>query len=63
MREKIERKLKRIAINKSEISDKYEFGLLDWRRMDDNIYATFIRKDKDGNFMKIQDVYKIDWLI
>ena len=31
--------------------------------MDDNIYATFIRKDKSGNFMKIYEVYKIDWLI
>ena len=62
MKERIERKLKRIAMSRSEIS-KYEFGLLDWRRINDNIYATFLRKDKDGNFMKIEDVYKIDWLI
>ena len=60
MEERIERKLRRIAL---ERSGKYEFGLLNWVRMDDNIYATFIRKDKDGNFMKIQDVYKIDWLV
>ena len=62
MRERIEKKLKRIAISRSEIS-KYEFGLLDWRRINDNVYVTFLRKDKDGNFMKIQDVYKIDWLV
>ena len=60
MKERIENKLRRIALDRS---GKYEFGLLDWRRIDDNIYATFLRKDKDGNFMKIQDVYKIDWLV
>ena len=61
MEKRIENKLRVIALNRS---GKYEFGLLKWfRGMDDNIYATFIRKDKSGNFMKIHDVYKIDSLI
>lgn len=60
MEKRIENKLRRIALDRS---GKYEFGLLNWVRMDDNIYATFIRKDKSGNFMKIYEVYKIDWLI
>ena len=60
MEKRIENKLRRIALDRS---GKYEFGLLNWIRMDDNIYATFIRKDKSGNFMKIYDVYKIDSLI
>ena len=60
MREKIENKLSRIALDRS---GKYEFGLLDWKRMDDNIYATFLRRDKKGDSMKIYEVYKIDWLI
>ena len=60
MEKRIENKLRRIALDRS---GKYEFGLLNWVRMDDNIYATFIRKDKSGDFMKIYDVYKIDWLI
>ena len=60
MEKRIENKLRRIALDRS---GKYEFGLLNWVRMDDNIYATFIRKDNSGNFMKIYDVYKIDSLI
>ena len=60
MREKIENKLRRIALDRS---GKYEFGLLDWKRMDDNIYVTFLRRDKKGDSMKIHEVYKIDWLI
>lgn len=60
MKQRIENKLRAIALDRS---GKYEFGLLNWVRMDDNIYATFLRRDKDGNFMKIQDVYKIDWLV
>ena len=60
MKERVENKLRKIALDRS---GKYEFGLLNWVRMDDNVFATFIRKDKDGNFMKIQDVYKIDWLV
>ena len=61
MKEKIENKLRRIALDRS---GKYEFGLLKWfKGMDDNIYATFIRRDKKGDFMKIYEVYKIDWLI
>ena len=60
MREKIENKLRRIALDRS---GKYEFGLLDWKRMDYNIYAKFLRRDKKGDSMKIYEVYKIDWLI
>ena len=61
MNRKIENKLRRIALDRS---GKYEFGLLKWfKGMDENIYATFIRKDKNGDFMKIYEVYKIDWLI
>ena len=60
MTKKIENKLRRIALDRS---GKYEFGLLNWVRMDDNIYATFIRREKNGGFMKIYEVYKIDWLI
>ena len=60
MEKRIENKLRKIALDRS---GKYDFGLLSWVRMDDNIYATFIRKDKSGNFMKIYDVYKIDSLI
>ena len=60
MNQRIESKLRRIALDRS---GKYEHGLLSWVRMDDNIYATFIRRDKSGDFTKIYEVYKIDWLI
>ena len=60
MNQRIESKLRRIALDRSS---KHEYGLLSWTRMDDNIYATFIRRDKGGDFTKIYEVYKIDWLI
>ena len=60
MNKKIESKLRRMALDRS---GKCEFGLLSWTRMDDNIYATFIRRDKSGDFAKIYEVYKVDWLI
>ena len=63
MNKRIENKLKRIALDRSDRSDKYDFGLLNWNRMDDNIYVTFLRRDKSGNFMKIYEIYKIDSLI
>ena len=63
MNNKLESKLRRLAMERTDKSDKYYFGLLSWNRVDDNIYATFLRRDKNGNFMKIHDVYKLDWLI
>ena len=63
MNKMVESKLRRLAMERSDRSDKYEFGLLNWTRMDDNIYVTFLRRDKSGNYMEIHDVYKLDWLI
>ena len=50
-------------MDRTDRSGIYYFGLLDWNREDDNIYVTFLRRDKKGDFMKIYEVYKIDSLI
>ena len=59
----VESKLRRLAMDRTDRSGIYYFGLLDWNREDDNIYVTFLRRDKKGDFMKIYEVYKIDSLI
>ena len=59
----VESKLRRLAMDRTDRSGKYYFALLSWNRIDDNIYATFLRRDKNGNFMEIQDVYNINSLI
>ncbi len=61
MREKIEVKLRRIAMDRS--GKKYTFGLSHWVVMDNNVYVTFLRRDTNGNFMNIKEVYDINWLI
>ena len=63
MNKTVESKLRRLAMDRTDRSGKYYFALLSWNRVDDNIYATFLRRDKNGNFMEIHDVYKIDSLI
>ena len=63
MNNKLESKLRRLAMERSDRSDKYYFGLSNWSRVDDNIYVTFLRRDKNGNYMEIHDVYKLDSLI
>ena len=63
MNKKLESKLRRLAMDRTDRSGKYYLALLDWTREDDNIYVTFLRRDKNGNYMEIHDVYKIDSLI
>ena len=63
MNNKLESKLRRLAMERTDRSGKYYFALSDWNRVDDNIYVTFLRRDKNGNYMEIHDVYKLDSLI
>ena len=63
MNKMVESKLRRLAMERTDRSGKYYFGLSSWSRVDDNIYVTFLRRDKSGNFMEIHDVYKLDSLI
>ena len=63
MNKMVESKLRRLAMERTDRSGKYYFALSSWNRVDDNIYVTFLRRDKNGNYMEIHDVYKIDSLI